>query len=790
VTTNIACHGAATGIIVVNAAGGTPAYTYAMDGSTYGTLNIFAGLTAGTHVANVKDANGCVYTDTITLTQPTAIHDDSVSMIKPLCNGASNGSITVYASGGVTPYTYALGTGAYGSSHTFTGLATGTYTLHVKDANGCIKDTTVSLLQPTVIVPSAAVTPSFCNTLANGRVVVSATGGTPAYSFAMGTGAYGPTGTFAPLAAGTYVFHTRDANGCIKDTTITIVDSMHVSGLFSITAALCYGQANGIIDVTGTGGTTPYVYGIGSGTYSTTHVFNALSAGSYMIHIKDANGCKDDTLIPVTQPAAILPAITVTDPLCHGAANGSVSVSVTGGTPSFTYSWNGGAFSPATTFSGLPAGTDSITIKDANGCLHDTAFTIQQPAPIVFAALTFTNISCYNGGDGTVTVTAAGATPPYMYATNGGPWQVSSAFTGLSAGIIVVQIRDNNGCELDTAITLTQPLQLVITGADTVNPTCEGYKNGSVTLHVTGGTLPYTYSDDAATFSSGNAFTGLPEGTYMFTIKDANGCTVDTAITLAGLPHILVENINLTLPLCYGSSDGVITLTAAGGVPPFVYKNDGNTAQDTSGIFRNLHAGPYTFTITDSRNCKKDTTVVLSQPDSLGITTDIVPNECKGTDDRGSVTANVTGGTPPYSYVWSSNPVQTTVSITGLPNGKYTVWVKDANNCSDSLASVVMYDNCCTPYIPNAFTPNGDGKNDDFRILFKGDMYIVTFSIYNRFGQQVYTISNTSDPNHGWDGKYKGVDAELGTYYYYAKIICGNRADHVVEFKGDITLVR
>jgi gliding motility-associated-like protein len=150
----------------------------------------------------------------------------------------------------------------------------------------------------------------------------------------------------------------------------------------------------------------------------------------------------------------------------------------------------------------------------------------------------------------------------------------------------------------------------------------------------------------------------------------------------------------------------------------------------------------------------------------------------------------VTGGTAPYTYMWTTNPPQATIAITGLDNGSYGVWVHDAHNCNDSLRSDVGYDNCCTPYIPNAFTPNGDGKNDHFKILFKGDMYIIVFSIYNRFGQRVYSISNTNDQNLAWDGKLDGVDAELGTYYYYAKIICGNKGDRIVEMKGDITLIR
>jgi gliding motility-associated-like protein len=790
VLTNILCNGAATGVIVVNAVGGTPGYTYNIDGGTYGVSNIFSGLTTGTHTVAVKDVNGCIYTSTVTLTQPTAVKIDSVVMVKPTCNGLSDGIITVWSSGGVAPHSYAVGAGTFGASHTFSGMGAGTYIMHVKDANGCTKDTTVSLLQPAMIVPSAFVTPSLCQTLANGRVTMGATGGTPAYTFALGAGVYGPSGIFTPLAAGTYTFHVKDANGCIKDTIITVTDSLHIHATFTVTPALCFNQASGSIDVTGSGGVSPYVYALGGGTYGTTHLFTSLLAGAFTFHIKDVNGCKNDTTVSLTQPPAIAPNITITEPACNGYTNGSVVIATAGGTAPFNYSWNGGLFSTVSTFTTVAAGSDSISIRDANGCLFDTVITVGQPAKIHFANLVVTDVLCFGGADGTVNVTGTGATPPFSYAVNASAWQAGSFFTGLSAGTITVKIKDNNGCELDTMVDLNQPPALKITSADTTNPTCTGYKDGAVTLHAAGGTPAYTWSDDGTNFGTSASFTALGAGSYTFILKDANGCTADTTITLTGLPEIIVDSTGITEPLCYGSKDGMITVAAGGGVSPFTYKLDAPSTVNTTGIFKSLGSAGYVVTITDSRNCVKDTSLTMRQPDVLTATTTVVPNECKGTDNKGGVLANVTGGTPPYSYAWNTSPPATTVGITGLANGFYTVWIKDANNCSDTVRSEVGYDNCCTPFIPNAFTPNGDGKNDEFRILFKGDMFIVIFSIYNRYGERVYSISNTNDQTLGWDGKFKGVDAELGTYYYYAKIICGNKANHVVELKGDITLVR
>jgi gliding motility-associated-like protein len=698
--------------------------------------------------------------------------------------------MSVYAHGGTGIYNYALGAGTYGTAGTFTTLAAGAYTVHVRDANGCIKDTTVTLAQPSVLAPSALVRPSVCNTLANGQVTLSASGGTPTYTYAIGTGAYSATTLFSPLAAGTYTFHVMDANGCISDTAITITDSLLVSSLLTITPAACYQQASGAVTATGTGGASPYTYALGTHAYGTSGTYTGLPAGMDTIHIKDVNGCLADTIITISQPTKIEKAIIITTPSCYGYVNGAVGITVTGGTPSYTYSFDNSAFTATTTYIRLAAGTDSILVKDANGCLSDTTFSITQPSGIFFDSVKYTNISCFNGTDGTVTVSGTGATPPYTYDVDTLAWQPGTLFAGLGAGLKLVRIKDALGCEIDTTVLLTQPDQLLISNVDTVNATCPGYKDGSIKLYATGGTTPYVYSDDNITFGANNSFTELAAGAYTCYVRDANNCITDTTITLLGLPHIIIDTLGITPPLCYLGTDGAIAIGATGGVPALTYSLDTGIIVNTSGTFSNLAAAIYIMRIKDSRDCFVDTAVIVTQPDSINIDTVVTPNECKGTNDQGAVVANVTGGTPPYTYLWNTTPAQTVPAITGLPNGAYMVTVTDANKCTTSIVAHVIYDNCCTPFIPNAFTPNDDGVDDIFRLRVKGDMHIVVFSVYNRFGQVVYTETNTDDLDKGWNGKFNGINADLGVYYYYAKIICGNRGNNTVELKGDVTLVR
>ena len=785
VITNVLCNGTSTGSVTINASGGVTPYMYANGTGPYNSSNVISGLAAGTYTIHTRDANGCIKDTTITITQPAAIVIDSVKLNAPLCFGGSNGYIIIYAHGGTPALTYAINTQTYGVSNTINSVAAGTHVLHVKDANNCIKDTTITLTQPPAIIPSAAVTKSTCASLDNGQVTLGATGGTPGYTYALGSGPYGTSGTFNPLAAGTYTFHIKDANNCIKDTIITVVDSLNPVGQVTITEPLCNGQSNGVITVTGSGGTNPFTYAIGTGQYSTINTFSNLTAGNYILHIQDANGCIKDTTVNMGQPTPVAATITITRPSCFGYNDGSISVTGTGGTPSYTYAFNSGTFSAANSFSNVAAGIDTIHVQDANGCLEDTIVTVTEPAPLLISSLDITNVACFGENSGQVVINVTGGTPAYAYTTDTNNYQPSNTLAGFPAGTYPVYVKDNNGCKTDTTVSIAEPPALYFAGATVVNPTCEGYADGSVEITGTGGTSPYQYAMGNGSFTSPGEFSLLTEGTYVFYVKDANGCLHDTTMTLTGFPHIVLGDHIVTPTKCYGSADGAIEFIATAGMQPFVYSINGGSSSP-SNIFTGLYAGSYQVTVTDDEGCYKTAPVNVPQPDSLHINMNITNNDCKGLDENGAVAAEVSGGTPPYTYLWDHHDL-TTQAITGLPNGVYAVAVRDSNNCTSDAIAVVEYDNCCTPFLPNAFTPNADGRNDIFRVVVKGDMQLLEFSIYNRYGERVYS---SSDLSHGWDGSWHGRMADVGTYMYYVRFICGNKSTEKQILKGDVTLIR
>jgi gliding motility-associated-like protein len=785
VIANVSCFGLSDGSITITASGGVSPYNYALGTGSYSSTNIFAGLAAGSYTIHIKDANDCVKDTTITIMQPAVLVFNNIAAQEPNCFGFTDGLITVTAGGGTAPYTFAIDAGLFNSSNIFASLGAGTYVLHIKDNNGCTADSTITLAQPTAIQASAQVTKSVCATLSNGKVTLGATGGVPPYQFAVGTGAYSSSPTFTPLAAGTYMFHIKDNRNCVKDTLISIVDSFVLTMTASVVDVSCFGDSNGSITITPGGGTSPYTFAKGIfGAFSSSNVFPGLKALTYLIKIKDANGCLKDSNIAVLEPPILKATITPQNIACFGFNDGRITANGTGGTPPYSYSFNGGAFGTQNLFLSLPIGTYLVKVKDNKGCTFDTTITLTQP-PIMGIALSVTDVLCFGDTTGQVTVSGTGGVLPYSYRWDFGAFQASNVLTGLNAGPHVIRLRDANGCFKDSNILVKEPTKLEITGLTIVHPTCEGFADGRIAIDASGGITPYQYAAGGNSFNGSAIKTNLPAGTQQVQVRDNNGCITDTIVMLTGYPAIILSEVTPKGVSCFGTADGTITVLAEGGVQPLAYSIGDKIPEGN--VFKGLKSSSYTVTVTDSKNCTKDTTVSVESPEKLEITLTANKNDCEGFDDGGAIVSKVTGGTTPYNYAWNTSPERFSADLNGVANGTYRFTVTDANDCTDTAVATIMYDNCCKPFIPDAFTPNNDGKNDKARILFKGDLTLKLFSIFNRFGEVVFT---TNDINDGWDGIYNGELQDIGTYNYYIKAICGNSSNNEVEYKGTITLIR
>nr|WP_315175613.1 gliding motility-associated C-terminal domain-containing protein [uncultured Flavobacterium sp.] len=412
--------------------------------------------------------------------------------------------------------------------------------------------------------------------------------------------------------------------------------------------------------------------------FQASNIKTGLATGSYNVIIKSIDGCSSTATSTVinAQPTAINTATaSQTNVACNGGSNGTASVTPSGGTPGYTYSWSpsGGTAASAT---GLSAGSYTVTVTDANGCTATQSFTITEPSALIASAAAQTNVSCNNGSNGSATVSVTGGTSAYTYswAPAGG---TAATASGLSAGTYTVTVTDANSCQATQSFTITQPVVLVATPASQTNVSCFGGSNGSATVNVSGGTSAYTYSWSP---SGGTAATasGLSAGTYTVTVTDANLCTTTQSFTITQPPVLIASAAAQTNVSCNNGSNGSATVSVTGGTGDYTYSwaPAGGTAATASG----LTADTYTVTVTDVNGCTATQSFTITQPTSITATTSQINISCNGASD-GSASVTPSGGTGSYTYSWSPSG-GTGSTATGLTAGNYSCTITDVNGCS------------------------------------------------------------------------------------------------------------
>lgn len=363
--------GTADGDISITVTGGTVSsgYTYDWNSGAFTTEDI-TGLTGGNYMVTVTDDNGCMEMENVALSDlnaPTVALNTAGSSVALNCNGDANGSIDidVTLNGGATSANYSWSNSE--TTEDITGLAAGTYSVTVTDDNNCATGATYDVTEPTVISINGMTTDATCNGGTDGAVDITVAGGTPGYTYDWNSGAF-TTEDISSLAANAYDVTVTDANGCTETASFTVSEPAALSGTSTITEPTCNGDVDGAFDFTVVGGTAPYTYLWDDAGASTTEDLSNIAAGTYNVNITDGNGCTGTASVTVTEPAALTAAGTSTDEIT--GLDGTIDLTVTGGTASYTYAWTGpGSFtSTMEDPSGLAAGTYDVTVTDANGC--------------------------------------------------------------------------------------------------------------------------------------------------------------------------------------------------------------------------------------------------------------------------------------------------------------------------------------------------------------------------------------------------------------------------------------
>ncbi len=604
IQTHVSCYGGSNGAATVNPIGGTQPYSYSWNTNPVQTTQTAINLTSGNYSVLVTDDNGCNITKQVTITEPSFLNTNYTTT--PEDCGQSNGSIAVTATGGTGNYTYSWNTNPVQTTATATGLASGTYTLTVTDANGCIATLTVNLPNAGGLFAEATSTNVSCFGGTNGTATLHASGGAQPYVYAWNTNPVQSTESVTDLAAGTYTGTVTDDNGCIFTVTATITEPEALTVSAEFENILCFGQATGTATANVAGGTTPYLYAWDTEPVQTTSVISALTAGTYTVEVTDENGCVASATVNITQPGSALTASVIkTNVSCNGGNNGAATANPTGGTGPYTYNWNTVPAQSAQTAFGLSAGSYTVVVTDANGCSISKNTTITQPAAVE-TSLSVVPAAC-GQSTGSATVTASGGAGNFTYSWNTSPEQTAATASSLEAGIYTVTVTDGNGCVSTETATLNNE-NAPLLDATATNASCFSADNGIATVAASGGSSPYTYSWNTNPAQTTSTVTGLAPGSYLVSVTDDGGCTSFATITITE-PTEITTSTNSTDPTCDVCADGSATVNASGGTPGYTYLWSNG---QTTATALDLAEGTYCVTITDDNGCETNTCVTLT----------------------------------------------------------------------------------------------------------------------------------------------------------------------------------
>ncbi len=815
---NNGCHGTSIGAIDLEVSGGSYQYpyTYKWIGSNNFTSmeKDISNLYQGFYTVFVKDTNSCenqgsvvLSNDPINATLVPSLYNNESKDIHISCHGYDDGFIIVnpilYGHGNPDDFEYEwTGPGGFSDTlrHIFN-LEAGTYNLVITDTLGCKSELiTFTMNEPDPLLVNSTTSKYYndyeirCHNEQNGTIDLNVNGGHSNYFYSWSTldgwGIQNNSPNQLGLSAGTYSVIVHDSTkygnkACfdtlefilrkpgnleLLDTNISLYNGYNVS---------CHGLTDGFIkdiNITGGSGSLEYNWTSLDGTGINPSSLNqfSISAGTYHLRVSyHENTCDSSWTFVLNQPDSI--TISYSSPTymggneirCHGESNGQISVTVSGGdTNLYNYYWTGNDFSTADTnfISNLQAGAYTLKVNTGAKNFCEDSITILLKEPVELSPnFVVENTSCKSTQDGSIQISISGGTPGYEYSWLDG--YTGRQLENLSPGWYAISIKDTNNCYHLDSVEVREPEPLVIFSEPVMQYngqaiSCAGNSDGAIKSIALGGSgnKTFTYIQGTDTLDETSGFiSGLPASTYQVIAVDEKFCRDDTIIEITE-PTSVTAEWSMKIPSCHNGNDGLIEIFSSGGTSPYSYQwQDGQTEKTAL----SLTSGTYNVRVIDANSCVFDTTIIMNDPPEMKINYTIQPPLCPGIND-GTIEIGVEGGIAPYYYEWSD--YSTTPIQVDLHEGKYEVTITDENGCQkkDAIPLVSTRKHCL--FIPNVFTPNGDGSNDTWEI---DNMYLypdAVIEVYDRWGQLVFV----SDPgyNQQWDGSQNGKKLPVDSYHY------------------------
>lgn len=760
-----------------------PNYTYLWsNGAT--SQDIF-GLAADVYGVTVTDpASGCTATGIESVTNSLGIQSGIVT--DATCNGECDGAIEVVTVGGDAPYNWLWSNGE--STESIFGLCAGTYTLTITDAMNVILIETYEVGEPAAITITSVDIDNESNN-DDGAINISATGGTGNLTYLWSNGA--TSQDIVNLSDDVYTVTITDANGCtFVSPDYEVEPSAPQIGSVDITDGSCFGECDGVICVNIVGGNAPYTVTLNGGNQqistATTVCFGGLCPGDYTPIIVDSDGLMvQGGPYTIDEPSPIAITNVIITNQSPDDCDGKIDITVTGGTPNYTYAWSNGATNQDP--EDLCMGTYSVTITDENGCIFESPlYTVSKLTEI---DTDITDVDCHGESTGAIDIAVTGGFPEFYFVWiyNGDTIAMGQGVNSISnrpAGDHDVIITDGMGVViLDATYNIGQPANPVtIVSSIVTQPTAMDCDGGEIEVVAGGGVGGFTYAWENQNGNSvGNTATisNLIGGTYFLTVTDANGCTDTFEAELdecqISLDLALAAQLSVT---CHGDTDGILAVVGSGGTEPYTY--DWSTGFSETGfdgsIQEDLAPGIIEITATDANGVMVTETFEIVEPAPIQVTVTVSP---------GRAEAIALGGTAPYTYQWDQ-VITTDPFIEGQAGGiEHVLMVTDSNGCTSEMIRYNLdYDTGCYE-ARKVISPNNDGLNDNFYVNCL-ETTTVRVVIFNRWGQEVYE-------NNDYDNSFIGIgkrDEVLpqGGYFYVLEYEDANGVTQTS--RGSLSIVR
>ncbi len=775
-------------------------------------------LPQGVYSVTVTDANGCSqFAQNGLQTAPIVV--DTVTLNHVTCNGPGNdGAITVSASGGtIAPgndYDYDWDNGMVGPN--ITGLTPGQYCVSVTDDNMCVEVhcITINAPMPPMIVNWDSISVS-CPSDMNGSLTVNAIAGNAVIdSYTWDPAQPGADETISNLGPGTYYVSITAVDGCVTvDSATLFAPTPLVFDSSQVQIPNCPGDNNGSVTAFVSGGTAPYTYNWSTGTTSNFSLLPGLVGDStYTVTITDSGVCGDTVIMDIflPNPPSIqvqfidLVAVTCDNGVpCDGQAT-AIASGGTAGTGLYNFNWpSGESFMDVAQSSAMQLCQGTLTLEVNDGLCSTTVDTvIGAPDPLtVDIDNTFSvPTSCFNDTDGGATVQGDGGTPGYTYQWADPPVN-GPTIMDVAAGNYDVVITDANGCTFDFTIEVGEPDSLIATISSQMDATCAGSEDGFLEVTWTGGNpggnTTYSWTSNVSTSSTAN---NLPVGTYSVTVTDENGCNDIATGQVAEPPAIVFELDSIADPLCFGFQTFITIDTAFGGEggfnPPYQFAVNNGPAQPIFGAIPVL-AGTQLVTVFDASGCTSEQEIIINQPPP--VTVDLGPDVEIELGDSLALVPIIGSALPIDSILWAPDVALTCldidcseVSVMPLEAQLYSINVVDVNGCSGSDEILVDVDKNRNVYIPNIFTPDGDGFNDIFTVFTGTGVEVIrSMRVFDRWGEQVFEAMDIIPAGDfstiGWDGRFNGKIMNPGVFVYLIEVEFTDGV--LLLYRGDVTIM-